>query len=251
LGEQVLTASRPLEIDNVTWAIVAEIGVTEAFADSRVMARNLLLLLAILIPVVVLVARLVSRSLTGPISMLAEQADRITGGDLHATISTTGSDEIGDLARRFASMRDSVAALVERQERAIEALSTPIIPFGNDMIVLPLVGEMDEVRITRLRAELAEAIHDTGALYVAIDLTGVPEMEPAVVAQLGRAARAARLLGARVALTGMMPEVAQTIAGMDTEFSGVEGARTLELGLAKLRAGDNSRSTDSWKSHTN
>jgi anti-anti-sigma regulatory factor/HAMP domain-containing protein len=238
-GVEVLSAYRPLGVPDVNWAILSEIDASEAFADADRLRWRFLLGLVLLIPAVYLIAVAVSRSITGPVARLAIQADSIAKGDLETEIDEAGLDEIGDLARRFAAMRDAVKDLVERQNRAIDALATPIIPFGTDTIVLPLVGDLDTRRVVRLRDELSEAIKEAQTSTVLIDMTGVPAIPDDVAVGLQQVVQAASLLGASTTITGIQPDVARTIADLDIDLVNVTTERTLEIGLRKaLRQGD-------------
>ncbi len=122
-------------------------------------------------------------------------------------------------------------ALVARQTQAIRELSTPVIEIWQGILVLPLIGLIDEERGEQVRAQLLDAIVRTQARAAIIDITGVPTIDTMVAHQLLRLASAARLLGTTSILTGIGPRNAQTLVGLGAEFGGLVTARSLEAGL--------------------
>jgi rsbT co-antagonist protein RsbR len=110
-------------------------------------------------------------------------------------------------------------------------LSTPLIPLGQGLVVLPLVGELDSDRMERLRANLVEGLHASSARVALLDLTGVSRLDPELAPGLVRAAQASRLVGARVVITGLQPELARPLAGLDLNLEGLDMARTLREGI--------------------
>jgi rsbT co-antagonist protein RsbR len=128
-------------------------------------------------------------------------------------------------------MRTSIKEMVDRQASAIDALSTPLIPFRDEVLIMPLVGEFDDRRAEQLRTTLVQGLHEAGAKAAIIDLTGVPPFEESVAGGLIRAARGARLMGAHVIITGMRAELANTLAVQDFSFEGLVVKRSLEDGI--------------------
>ena len=121
--------------------------------------------------------------------------------------------------------------LIRQQTAAIDALSTPLIPLQDDVIVMPIVGELDERRLDSVRDALVEGLHERGARAAIIDLTGLPRLDETVAAGLVRAARAARLLGAHVIVTGMQAETARTMVSLDLRLEGIQTERSLQDGI--------------------
>ena len=173
-----------------------------------------------------------SSSLTRPLRDLSLDASAIAGGDLEREIVVKSHDEIGDLGASFESMRRSVRDLVRHQEAAIDALATPLIPLHEDVVIMPLVGELDERRVASVRDALVEGLHGTSARAAILDLTGVPFIDDGVAMGIARAARAARLVGALVVITGMQAAAASHLAMLDLELEGVITKRTLQDGIA-------------------
>lgn len=230
-GVDVLSAYRPLDLPDVKWVIMSEIDQAEALAPARSLRDRLLLALLGLIVAIVIVAVWFSGSLTRPLKRLASDAERLAAGHLDQPIKIKGHDEIADLSRSFEAMRKSLEALVQKQEREIDALAVPLIPLRKDVMVMPLVGELDERRLEKVRLTLVQGMHDSGAKSVLLDLTGVSTLDPAGAAGLIRAAKAARLLGVRVIVTGMRPDVAKDLSGLGLYLDGIDTERTLAGGI--------------------
>lgn len=101
-------------------------------------------------------------------------------------------------------------SLIAHQQAEIEALSTPIIQVWADVLVLPIIGVVDEERAVRMTAELLSAVVHTGARYIIVDLTGAGRMDAAIAERLLRMMSAARLLGTSCLMSGIAPAVART-----------------------------------------
>jgi anti-anti-sigma regulatory factor/HAMP domain-containing protein len=230
-GVPVLSSYRRLDIPGVRWVILSEIDEAEAFADAHRLRDNALISLAVLLIVAILVAVVFGRQLTHRLNKLTRRARAMADGDLDSPLDTTGADEITDLARSFDVMRRSVHELLEAQERSIDALATPMVPLTDEVVAMPLVGELDLPRVEKIRERLVDGLHGGSARVAVIDITGVPTMTADVAATLTRAALAARLVGARVILTGMQPEVAKTLSTLDVGLGAIETERNLQAAL--------------------
>ena len=226
-GVEVFSSFRPLAIRDLDWVLLSEIDVAEAMAPVGSLARRGVGALAVLLPILALLAFWFSSNLVRPIQALSSTATALAAGELDHPVDVDRGDEVGDLARSFESMRRSLQDLIERQNRSIEALSTPLIPIHDDVVVLPLVGELDAVRFQRLRESLTHHLHDKGARCVIIDLTGVSVLDPDVAQDLARVAQSARLMGATTILSGMRPQLAAELSVHPDAMAGVATARSL------------------------
>lgn len=121
--------------------------------------------------------------------------------------------------------------LIIAQNNALEELSTPLIPVRSKILVMPLVGTIDTRRAASVIEVLLGGINQHRAHSAILDVTGVPVIDTAVAAALIRAANAAQMLGARVVLTGIRPDVAQTLVATGSDLRGVVTCRTLEQGI--------------------
>jgi methyl-accepting chemotaxis protein len=231
-GQPVLSAYRPLGIADVNWIILSEIDESEAFQPATTLRNKILFSLILIVVGSIIIAILFSRNITGPLRSLSERASRLADGDLDTEITAGEGDELSALAKDFESMRRSIKELVERQAASIEALAVPLIPVADDVIILPLVGELDNERMQRVRNTLIEGIHDHKARCAIIDLTGLPSLDPVVASTLGRAALGARMLGADVVITGMRPEIAKELANLDISMDGIVLRRSLQSGIS-------------------
>jgi anti-anti-sigma regulatory factor len=116
----------------------------------------------------------------------------------------------------------------------IQELETPIMPILPGVVVLPLVGHLDSRRLERIQMRLLQHIAIARADLVLIDITGVPVIDDLVATELVRLGQAIRLLGARVALTGLQPATAQALAGLDVDLGFVRTYATLQDALASV-----------------
>jgi rsbT co-antagonist protein RsbR len=121
--------------------------------------------------------------------------------------------------------------VIAMQAAALAELSTPLIPIGAHIVAMPLIGSIDQARAERIMNTLLLGIRDTHAATAILDVTGVTDIDTLVANGLLRAARAARLLGARVILTGIRPDVARTLVSLGTDFEGIVTRGTLESGI--------------------
>jgi methyl-accepting chemotaxis protein len=227
----VLSAFRPLDILGVNWAIMSEIDESEAFEGVTTLRNGMLVGLVLLIPGAVLIAVIFSRSLILPLKALSARATDLAKGSLEVDIDTRGHDEIAELARSFDTMRQSIQELINRQAAAIDALATPLIPVHDEVVVVPLVGELDLKRMDRIREALVEGLYGSEARVAIIDVTGVPKLDETIAAGLSRAALSAQLLGAQVIITGMRPEIARDLAASDVRLEGIITERSLARGI--------------------
>lgn len=125
--------------------------------------------------------------------------------------------------------------MIEAQRATIRALTTPLIPLAEGLIAMPLVGTIDGARAQQILETLLRGISDQRARTAILDITGVKLVDAAVADGLVRAARAARLLGAEVILTGVSPEVARVLVELSIDMGGLVTCSTLERGIAHAR----------------
>jgi rsbT co-antagonist protein RsbR len=118
--------------------------------------------------------------------------------------------------------------LLREQETVLTQLSTPLIPVGEDIVAMPLVGQMDESRARQVMETLLHGVERLRARVAIVDITGVMNVDSAVADTLVQVARAVQLLGARVVLTGIRPEAAEALVGLGVDLSGLATRRTLQ-----------------------
>lgn len=122
--------------------------------------------------------------------------------------------------------------MIRMQELALRELSTPLLAVSDHVVVMPLVGAIDSRRAQQVIETLLEGITTYAADIAILDITGVTVVDTQVANALLRAAQAVRLLGARVVLTGIRPEIAQTLVGLGADLSEVITRSSLQSGIA-------------------
>jgi anti-anti-sigma factor len=183
-----------------------------------------------------------AQTLAHPLNELVEATTRLNQGDYEVAVAQRDRSETGVLAAAFNRMtatlrqqRDETlrqqAAIVQRNrqlEQALERaeaataeretlattvreLSVPAVPILEGVIVVPLVGEIDEQRAQALRRRLLDGIGERRARIAIVDITGVPLVDATLASWLVKLADAAALLGTRCVLVGISPDVAQAL----------------------------------------
>jgi rsbT co-antagonist protein RsbR len=138
---------------------------------------------------------------------------------------------MGDLEARAAEQQRLVAE-TEQQRDAIRALSLPILPINQTTLAAPLIGTFDPLRLAELQQHMLLAIERSGAKTLVLDITGVPAVDREVALGILRVAQAARLMGARIVLAGIRPEVAQAIISLGVDLAGIYTTATFQDGIA-------------------
>jgi rsbT co-antagonist protein RsbR len=122
--------------------------------------------------------------------------------------------------------------IIRTQAAALAELSTPLIPITDSVMVMPLIGTVDSRRAQQVIDSLLEGVASSRAQTAILDITGVPVVDTQVANALVRAAQSVKLLGAQVVLSGIRPEVAQTLVGLGVDLSGIVTSSTLQSGIA-------------------
>ncbi len=122
--------------------------------------------------------------------------------------------------------------IIRSQAAVLEEISTPLIPINDEVLIMPLVGSVDSLRVHKVLESLLTGVADTRARIVILDITGVTVVDTQVANAFIQAAQAVSLLGAQVVLTGIRPEVAQTIIGLGVDLSSIVTRGTLRDGIA-------------------
>jgi len=142
--------------------------------------------------------------------------------------------------RAEAALREAAvqAEVLRAHARMIAELSTPLLPIAEDVIVVPLVGEMNDARGDQLIEALLSGIAARGARVAIVDVTGVDHVDEAALGAIARAARAAALLGAEVVLTGLGPSVARSFVAGGLDLAGIttQGSLAQAVSRALCRA---------------
>jgi rsbT co-antagonist protein RsbR len=117
--------------------------------------------------------------------------------------------------------------VIERQQRELLELSTPVVELWEDVLALPLVGTLDSGRTQIVMESLLQKIVQTGASIAIIDITGVPTVDTLVAQHLLKTVAATRLMGADCIISGIRPQIAQTIVHLGVNLGEVTTKATL------------------------
>jgi rsbT co-antagonist protein RsbR len=129
-----------------------------------------------------------------------------------------------------AELREKLA-VIERQASAIRELSTPILEVHEGVLCLPVVGVVDSRRASEMMDAALGAAAQRGARFLLLDLTGVSVLDTSTADQLLSIARAVRLLGAEVVITGLGAAAAQTVVTLGVSLDEITTLRSLKEGL--------------------
>jgi rsbT co-antagonist protein RsbR len=120
---------------------------------------------------------------------------------------------------------------IRQQEEAIRELSTPVLQVRERLLILPIIGVIDPQRARQLTEQLLRGIRTNRARVVVIDITGVAAMDTNVANHLVLTVEASRLLGATVIVTGLSPEIAQTLVNIGVDLSKMNTVGDLQGGI--------------------
>jgi rsbT co-antagonist protein RsbR len=134
-------------------------------------------------------------------------------------------DRLGLVATEtYQKVREEV--IVRQQEEMLE-LSTPVVELWDGILALPLIGTLDSARTQVVMETLLQRFVDTGAGIAIIDITGVPTVDTLVAQHLLKTVAAARLMGAECIISGIRPQIAQTIVHLGVDLEDVVTKATL------------------------
>jgi len=117
--------------------------------------------------------------------------------------------------------------VISRQQQEMLELSTPVVALWDGVLALPLIGTLDSARTQVVMENLLQRIVDTGAAIAIIDITGVPTVDTLVAQHLLKTVAAARLMGADCIISGIRPQIAQTIVHLGVDLQDVMTKATL------------------------
>jgi len=170
---------------------------------------------------------LLQQEYAGEPALLAEQLWEIS-----QTLDALGMHTI----RTFQKSREAV---IKRQQEELLELSTPVVKLWDGVLALPMIGTLDSQRTQVVMESLLQRIVDTGSEIAIIDITGVPTVDTLVAQHLLKTVTAIRLMGADCIISGVRPQIAQTIVHLGLDLQGVVTKANLAdaLALALRRLG--------------
>jgi rsbT co-antagonist protein RsbR len=138
--------------------------------------------------------------------------------------------------KTFQKSREEV---INRQQREMLELSTPVVKLWDGILALPMIGTLDSARTQVVMENLLQKVVETGAQIAILDITGVPTVDTLVAQHLLKTVTALRLMGAECIISGVRPQIAQTIVHLGVDLQGVTTKANLAdaLALALKRTG--------------
>lgn len=121
--------------------------------------------------------------------------------------------------------------IIREQQEAIRELSTPVLQVRERLLILPIIGVIDPQRARQLTEQLLRGIRTNRAKVVVIDITGVAAMDSNIANHLVQTVEASRLLGATVIVTGLSPEIAQTLVNIGVDLGKMNTVGDLQGGI--------------------
>jgi anti-anti-sigma regulatory factor len=247
-------------------ALLAETSQAEALAAADQVQRFSSIVMGGASLIAVLTGLLIATRISRPLTLLTQMAARIAGGALDQRVQLRQHNELGVLASGFntmaARLQQTLQGLEERvaertnalhtaladletrttvqtellaaleQERATaRELSVPVIPISATTLIIPLIGALDTERLHQLQTQALGALERSVAHTLILDITGVPVVDTQVAQGLLQVVSAARLLGARVMLVGIRPEVAQALVGLGVDMRAIRTFSDLQSAL--------------------
>ncbi|WP_445398367.1 STAS domain-containing protein [Streptomyces sp. LE64] len=126
--------------------------------------------------------------------------------------------------------------IISSQAEQLLELSTPVVKLWDGVVGVPLVGTLDSARTQVVMEKLLQALIDSGSAHAIIDITGVPAVDTQVAQHLLKTVVAARMMGAQCTISGIRPQIAQTIVALGIEFGDIPTKATLADALRQTLA---------------
>jgi rsbT co-antagonist protein RsbR len=157
-----------------------------------------------------------------------------------ANQSWTISEMLDNLGMyKITAFQKSREEVINRQQEELLELSTPVVKLWDGILALPMIGTLDSQRTQIAMEALLQRIVDTGSEIAIIDITGVPTVDTLVAQHLLKTVTAIRLMGADAIISGVRPQIAQTIVHLGLDLQGIATKSNLAdaLAMALKRAG--------------
>lgn len=163
-----------------------------------------------------------------------------------ATITRDLTEQKRQEAERIALQQQ----VIDAQRDTLRELSTPLIPITDTVVIMPLIGAIDSQRAQMIMEALLEGVASHRAELAILDITGVAVVDTQVAQALVSTAQAVKLLGAQVMLTGIQPQIAQTLVHLGVDLRGIATQGSLQAGIAAaLGRKKLATQPDVWQAH--
>jgi anti-anti-sigma factor len=176
--------------------------------------------------------------------MLKAADERLMPAQVDCYVVREGPDEVLGLAALIRDLTEDKRAEEERvaleakviasQEALIRELSTPLLPIARGVVVLPLVGSINDARAQQIMETLLAGIQEHQAESAILDITGVPTVDTHAANAIVSASSAARLLGTNIVLSGIAPAVARTLVELGVDLGSITTKSTLATAIAHV-----------------
>ena len=158
----------------------------------------------------------------------ADQADKLASS---LWVLSTLVDRLAQhTADTFQASREQ---LIRRQQEDLLELSTPVVKLWEGVLAVPMIGTLDSNRTQHVMEVLLQSSMDTGSELAIIDITGVPTVDTLVAQHLLKTVTAIRLMGADCIISGIRPQIAQTIVHLGIDLQGISTKATLADALTQ------------------
>ena len=177
-------------------------------------------------------------ALKGPVFALLQREYANDGAQLAEQLWEVSELLDGLGMHTIRTFQKSREAVIKRQQEELLELSTPVVKLWDGVLALPMIGTLDSQRTQVVMESLLQRIVDTGSEIAIIDITGVPTVDTLVAQHLLKTVTAIRLMGADCIISGVRPQIAQTIVHLGLDLQGVVTkanlADALKLALTRL-----------------
>jgi rsbT co-antagonist protein RsbR len=241
IGRRALTAAIVISLASLAILATLELPPYELVGFGRTPSNSvatLIISMSILYGMIGFVLGQFSRDFRGLLVDLTERQQSLES--LQAGLERTVGERTTSLeaALREGELREArlegALADLQASRATIRELSAPVIPVLSGVLVMPLVGTLDEQRANEFAESLLSGVTRLRAHTVIIDVTGVPLIDTQVARTLIQASSAIRLLGARTLLVGIRPEVAQTLVSLGVDLGGIPTHADLQGAIASF-----------------
>lgn len=255
-GDQVLAAWTPVPDpsnpkSNQSWGLLAEKSVSEIYAPLRGLLINSALNAGLVLLATAALGLWLSRRLTGPLLRVQTLTRQLINHGVHSqdaravpaqlrAVAAVTATEVGVLADDLATLQDDLFSSfdsLQATNATVESLSTPISTISAGVLLLPLIGSLDDSRAQRVRDAALNRIVEEHARYFIWDLAGLVDVEGGMASFLSSVCQAVQLLGCRSVLSGVTPRLAAQLSADGLTLGQVLSTASLQDALAQAQAG--------------